>query len=51
VPDDGPDIAGVKKRAKLLFYQLKMPQTPDGLRILNPLGVEVFSWRPNDRRP
>jgi hypothetical protein len=51
VPDDGPDLAGVKKRAKLLFYQLKMPQTPDGLRILNPLGVEVFSWRPNDRRP
>jgi hypothetical protein len=47
VPDDGPDLAGVKKRAKLLFYQLNMPQLPDGLRITNALGVEVFSWRPN----
>ena len=50
VPDDGPDLAGAKKRAKSLFYQLNMPQSPDGLRIINALGVEVFFWKPNDRR-
>jgi hypothetical protein len=28
------------------FDTLNMPQTPDGLRILDPYGHEVFFWTP-----
>jgi hypothetical protein len=40
------DSAGV--RAKSLFRTLEMPQAPDGLRILDSNGAEVFAWRPAD---
>jgi hypothetical protein len=33
-------------KAKSLFDILNMPQDPDGLRILNQDGVEVFFWTP-----
>ena len=39
-----PDLASAKVRAKFLFETLDMPQTPDGLRILDSDGIEVFAW-------
>jgi hypothetical protein len=39
-----PDLASAKVRAKSLFETLDMPQTPDGLRILDSDGTEVFAW-------
>ena len=38
------DLASAKVRAKSLFETLDMPQTPDGLRILDRDGTEVFAW-------
>jgi hypothetical protein len=38
----GTDLERVKAKAKSLFETLNMPQTPDGLRILNHDGDEVF---------
>ena len=43
-----PDLDGAKVRAKLFFETLDMPQTPDGLRILDSEGAEVFAWSPGD---
>jgi hypothetical protein len=43
-----PDLNGAKVRAKSLFGNLDMPQTPDGLRILDNEGAEVFTWSPGD---
>ena len=48
VPYAGPDLAGAKRHAKFLFYQMNMPQSPDGLRIVNAVGVEVFAWTRRD---
>ena len=39
-----PDLASAKVRARSLFETLEMPQTPDGLRILDRDGIEVFAW-------
>jgi len=36
----------VKVKAKSLFETLNMPQKPDGLRILDQDGDEVFFWTP-----
>jgi len=33
-------------KAKSLFETLNMPQKPDGLRILDQHGDEVFFWTP-----
>jgi hypothetical protein len=41
-----PDLESAKVKAKSLFDTLNMPQDPDGLRILNQDGVEVFFWTP-----
>jgi hypothetical protein len=41
-----PDLESAKVKARSLFNTLNMPQDPDGLRILNQDGVEVFSWTP-----
>ena len=43
---DLPDLDSAKVRAKSLFETLDMPQTPDGLRILDSSGAEVFAWSP-----
>ncbi len=43
-----PDLDGAKVRAKSLFETLDMPQAPDGLRILDSEGAEVFAWSPGD---
>jgi hypothetical protein len=43
-----PDLDGAKVRARSLFETLDMPQTPDGLRILDSEGAEVFTWSPGD---
>ena len=43
-----PDLDGAKVRAKSLFETLDMPQTPDGLRILDSEGAEVFTWSSGD---
>jgi len=40
------DLEGTKVKAKSLFETLDMPQKPDGLRILDPDGREVFFWTP-----
>jgi hypothetical protein len=41
-----PDLESAKAKARSLFNTLNMPQDPDGLRILNQDGVEVFFWTP-----
>ena len=46
ISQDCPDLDSAKVRAKSLFETLHMPQTPDGLRILDSSGVEVFAWSP-----
>src|ERR1700739_3324134 len=38
------DLESAKVKAKSLFDTLNMPQTPDGLRILDQYGHEVFFW-------
>jgi len=40
------DLESVKVKAKSLFETLNMPQNPDGLRILDQAGAEVFFWTP-----
>jgi hypothetical protein len=42
------DLENAKVRAKSLFDvgALNMPQNPDGLRILDQDGKEVFFWTP-----
>jgi hypothetical protein len=42
------DLDSAKVRAKSLFKTLNMPQAPDGLRILDRHGAEIYSWRPAD---
>ena len=42
-----PDLDAAKVRAKSLFETLDLPQKPDGLRILNSAGTEVFVWTPD----
>jgi hypothetical protein len=44
-----PDLESAKVKAMSLFGTLNMPQDPDGLRILNQDGVEVFFWTPTQR--
>lgn len=46
VPQDVPTLEDAKVRAQSLFETLDMPQAPDGLRILDGSGAEVFSWKP-----
>jgi hypothetical protein len=38
------DLESAKVKAKSLFETLSLPQNPDGLRILNEDGHEVFFW-------
>jgi hypothetical protein len=40
------DLESEKVKAKSLFETLNMPQTPDGLRILDEHGHQVFFWTP-----
>jgi hypothetical protein len=39
-------LEGAKAKAKSLFDTLKLPQNPDGLRILDEHEREMFSWIP-----
>jgi hypothetical protein len=41
-----PDLQSAKVKAKSLFETLNMPQNPDGLRILDQVGNELFFWTP-----
>jgi hypothetical protein len=41
-----PDLESAKVRARSLVNTLNMPQSPDGLRILDQDGNEVFFWTP-----
>ncbi len=41
-------LEDAKTRALSLFETLNMPQAPDGLRILDSSGTEVFTWKPVD---
>jgi hypothetical protein len=40
------NLESAKIKAKSLFDTLNMPQNPDGLRILDQNGHEVFFWTP-----
>jgi hypothetical protein len=40
------DLESAKVKAKSLFDTLNLPQNPDGLRILDQSGNEVFFWTP-----
>jgi hypothetical protein len=40
------DLESAKVKAKSLFDTLNLPQNPDGLRILDEAGHEVFFWTP-----
>jgi hypothetical protein len=40
------DLEGAKVKARSLFDTLNLPQDPDGLRILDQSGHEVFFWTP-----
>ncbi len=42
------DLESVKVKAKSLFETLNLAQNPDGLRILDQGGHEVFFWTPED---
>jgi hypothetical protein len=45
------DLESAKVKAKSLFETLNMPQNPDGLRILDQNGQEVFFGRRGRRVP
>ncbi len=49
VSHDASNLDDAKTQALSLFETLNMPQTPDGLRILDEDGTEVFTWTPGDR--
>jgi hypothetical protein len=49
ISHDASNLDDAKTRALSLFETLNMPQTPDGRRILDEDGVEVFTWKPGDR--
>jgi hypothetical protein len=38
------DLDAAKVKARSLFETLEMPQRPDGLRILDESGCELFFW-------
>jgi len=40
------DLESAKVKAMSLFETLSLPQNPDGLRILDQNGQEVFYWTP-----
>ncbi len=40
------DLDSAKLKARSLFGTLNLPQNPDGLRILDQGGHEVFFWTP-----
>jgi hypothetical protein len=48
ITQDLPDLDSARVRAKSLFRTLEMPQAPDGLRIVDSNGAEVFAWIPAD---
>jgi hypothetical protein len=43
------DLESAKVKARSLFETLNLPQDPDGLRILDHGGHEVFFWTPGTR--
>jgi hypothetical protein len=44
VAQTAPNFDLAKVRALSLFESLDMPQRPDGLRILDSTGSEIFIW-------
>ena len=48
VSEHARDLDAAKLKAKSLFETLNMPQKPDGVRILDGGGAEVFAWKPGD---
>ncbi len=49
VSHEASNLDDAKTRAVSLFETLNMPQAPDGLRIVDSDGREVFLWKPGDR--
>jgi hypothetical protein len=39
-----PDLQSAKVKAMSMFYNLDMPQKPDGFCITNGEGEELFRW-------
>ncbi|HEV7447706.1 MAG TPA: hypothetical protein VGO18_34385 [Steroidobacteraceae bacterium] len=48
ISQDLATLEDAKVRAQSLFETLDMPQRPDGVRILDEAGTEVFIWKPGD---
>lgn len=46
---EASNLDDAKTKALSLFETLNMPQAPDGLRIVDSDGTEVFLWKPGDR--
>ena len=49
VSHEASNLDDAKTRAISLFETLDMPQTPDGLRIMDSDGAEVCLWKLGDR--
>jgi hypothetical protein len=49
VSREASNLDDAKTRAISLFETLNMPQTPDGLRIMDSDGAEVCLWKLGDR--
>ena len=43
-----PDIEAAKMKARSLFETWDLPQKPDGVRILDEAGAEIFTWKKGD---
>ena len=43
-----PDLNAAKVKGVSMFDNRDMPQKPDGFRILNQSGEELYRWAPGD---
>lgn len=43
-----PDFESAKVKAVSMFNNRDMPQRPDGFRIMNSAGDELYRWVPGD---
>lgn len=46
VQQEASDLDAAMMKARFLFGSLDLPQKPDGVRILDEDGAEVFVWNP-----
>jgi hypothetical protein len=46
VQQESSDLDAAMMKVRSLFGSLDLPQKPDGVRILDESGAEVFVWNP-----